>query len=278
MSKLGTLLRAGRMMGEAMLRRTGPRPRWQDRRFGLAALAGAGLLGGAAVAATSVAAGVGPVDASERAKIEAIVRDYILANPEIIPQAVQKLQEKRMAAVVQENRTALEAPYGSAWEGAAKPDVVLVEFFDYACGYCRASLPVIDRLLAEDKGLRVVYRELPIIAEGSADAARLSLAFAKSGGDYAAFHRALYAAGGVERNKLIAAAQKVGMSRATAEAAITDKSHDAEIASNMRLAQALEASGTPVFVVGEKVMPGAVGYEAIKEAIAAARAKGKAGG
>lgn len=270
MNKMARLMRAGRVVARAVLGRTGSRPRWRERRFGLAALAGAGLLGGAAVAATGVAALPGDDD---RAKIEAIVRDYILAHPEIIPQAVQKLQEKRMGAVVRENRAALETPYGSAWEGAAQPDVVLVEFFDYACGYCRASLPVIDRLLAEDKGLRIVYRELPIIAQGSAQAARLSLSVARAGGDYAALHRAIYATGGVERDRLLAAAQKAGMSPAAAQAAIASKAHDEEIAGNIRLAQALEASGTPVFVVGDRVMPGAVGYEALKEAIAAARAQ-----
>ncbi len=274
MSKTESLLRAGRVMAGAMFHRTGPRSGWRDRRFGVLALASAGLLGGAAVAATGVATtGAAPVDAGERAKIEAIVRDYILAHPEIIPQAIQKLRDQQLAGTVAENRSALETPYGSAWEGAEKPDVVLVEFFDYACGYCRASLPAIDRLLAEDKGLRVVYRELPIITEGSADAARLSLAIAKAGKDYPALHRALYAAGGVERDKLIAVAQKAGLSRAAAEAALADKSHDAEIAGNIRLAQALEANGTPVFVVGDKVMQGAVGYEALKDAIAAVRAK-----
>ena len=89
----------------------------------------------------------------DRARIEKIVREYILANPEIIPEAVDRLQGKQMAKVITENRAAIETPFHSAWAGAQNGDVVLVEFFDYACGYCRKSNPDIERLLAEDKKL-----------------------------------------------------------------------------------------------------------------------------
>ena len=85
---------------------------------------------------------------------------------------------------------ALETPFASSWKGAAKPDVMLVEFFDYACGYCRASNPHIERLLKEDKGLRVVYRELPILGPESVAAARVSLAASKAG-RFRQFHDAL---------------------------------------------------------------------------------------
>ncbi|MBX4420953.1 hypothetical protein K4H00_23390, partial [Mycobacterium tuberculosis] len=81
------------------------------------------------------------VNANDKTAIEKIVHDYILEHPEIIPQAVEKLQAKRMSSTIDASRSTLETPYAGAWEGAANADVTVVEFFDYACGYCRASLP-----------------------------------------------------------------------------------------------------------------------------------------
>ena len=91
-------------------------------------------------------------------------------------------------------RASIETPFHSSWKGAAKPDVTLAYFYDYACGYCRKSNPDIDRLLAEDKGLRVVFRELPILGPDSLAASRVALAASKAG-KFAAFHDALNAAG-----------------------------------------------------------------------------------
>ena len=88
---------------------------------------------------------------------------------------------RQYAPVLAANRAAIETPFASSWKGAAKPEVTLVEFFDYACPYCKASNPAVDRLLQEDKGLRVVYRELPILGPDSVTAARLSLEASKLG-------------------------------------------------------------------------------------------------
>src|SRR3546814_9429262 len=90
-----------------------------------------------------------------RAQIETIVHDYILAHPEIIPQAIERLQAKRTASLVDRHHTELETPFAGGLEGAKDGDVVLVEFFDYACGYCKASLPDIDRLLSRSEERRV---------------------------------------------------------------------------------------------------------------------------
>lgn len=209
-----------------------------------------------------------PVDG--RTEIETIVHDYILAHPEIIPQAMAVLQEKQTVAVLTENRAAMETPYAGAWEGAADGDVILVEFFDYSCGYCRASLPDLTRLVAEDKKLKIVYREMPILSENSNSAAKMSLLAAERG-QYMAFHKALYAAGDVTRETILAAASKLGVSRAEAESALVTDRYDGEIAGNIRLAQRLRATGTPTFVVGNQILNGAAGYEMLKEAIVRAR-------
>lgn len=217
--------------------------------------------------ATSMTGSAGQMD---RAQVEVIVRDYILTHPEIIPEAMEKLQSKRMASIVDQHRTELETPFAGGWEGARNGDVVLVEFFDYACGYCRASLPDIDRLLAEDKKLKVVYRELPILSEESNEAAKASLYAAKQG-QYGTFHRALYAAGRPSKAGIEAAAKKAGFDPAALKNATQAPDISTEIENNIRLAQSLQATGTPTWVVGDQVLSGAVGYEVLKEAIARAR-------
>ncbi|MDT7533533.1 DsbA family protein [Sphingobium sp. SA2] len=228
----------------------------------IAAAAGTAL---AVQAPTSVAA-------TDKAAIEKIVHDYILDHPEIIPQAIEKLQANRMSTTISDNRAALEKPYAGAWEGAANADVTVVEFFDYACGYCRASLPDLAKLVAADAKVKVVYRELPILSEESSDAAKVSLLAAERG-QYMAYHKAMYGAGRVTRDSIIAAAGEAGISKADAEAAIASSKYDAEIQSNIALAQKLQASGTPTFVIGGQVLNGAVGYEALQSGVAAARGK-----
>ena len=123
-----------------------------------------------------------------------IVRQGLLADPQILTDAVDALRDAQYAPMLAANRAAIETPFGSSWKGAAKPEVTLVEFFDYACPYCKASNPAVDRLLKEDKGLRVVYRDLPILGPDSVTAARLSLEASKLG-RFAQFHDALWAAG-----------------------------------------------------------------------------------
>lgn len=226
----------------------------------------------AAAAGTAAVVQSPAVAVGDKAAIEKIVHDYILEHPEIIPQAIEKLQSKRMSGTIDANRSAIETPYAGAWEGAAKADVTVVEFFDYACGYCRASLPDLTKLLAQDKGVKVVYRELPILSEQSSDAAKVSLLAAERG-RYPAFHKALYDAGKVTRDTIFAAAATVGIDRKAAEAAMVASKYDGEIQSNIALAQKLQATGTPTFVIGGQVLNGAVGYAALKEAVAMARGR-----
>lgn len=236
-------------------------------------LGGITFVAAAALAAFGMQAAAGGSD-PEKSRIEKIVHDYILEHPEIIPEAIERLRANRMSDVITQNRSLIETPYAGAWDGAANADVVLVELFDYNCSYCRASLADIAKLLGEDRKLKVVYRELPVLSQESADAAKVSLLVAEKGQpSYLAFHKALYDAGRVTRETILASAAKVGVDRKAAEAAIGEKKYDAEIEANMTLAQRLQATGTPTFVVGDQVLNGAVGYEALKEAVAKARSK-----
>jgi protein-disulfide isomerase len=197
-----------------------------------------------------------------------IVRTGLLSDPKILPDAVDALRDAQYAPVLDANRAAIETPFASSWRGAAKPEVTLVEFFDYACPYCKASNPSVDRLLKEDKGLRVVYRELPILGPDSLTAARLSLEASKLG-RFGQFHDALWNAGRPAPETIAVASQAAGIAPQPKE----DVDIEAELKRNFQLAGQLGATGTPLFVIGDRVMNGAVGYEALKEAIERARSK-----
>lgn len=194
------------------------------------------------------------------------VRDYLLENPEVLPEAMERLRAREAAKMVSASRTTLERPFAGAWAGAADGDVVLVEFFDYACGYCRKSNADVDRLLREDPKLKVVWREWPVLGPDSEKASRASLAAAQAG-RFKPFHDALFAAGRPTAEALAKARAGAGLG-ADLPAAVADQ----ELARNFELARGLEATGTPTFVVGDQILQGAVGYEALRDAIKEARA------
>lgn len=198
-----------------------------------------------------------------------MVRDALIANPEMLVDAGNALRARQFAQSLSPIRASMERPFHSSWKGAEKPDVTLTYFYDYACGYCRQSNPDIERLLKEDKGLRVVYRELPILGPESIAAARVSLTASKAG-KFAAYHDALYAAGRPSQETITLAAKAAGVPAVPTD----DAAQQAELKANMSFASQLGATGTPLFVIGDRVINAAVGYDALKEAVKAARTKG----
>lgn len=224
----------------------------------LAAIGG-GIIGAALTAGALALAG--PSMFGER-----LVRDALVSQPEILVDASQALRDQQFAKTLEPIRASVERPFHSSWKGAAKPEVTMTYFFDYACGYCRQSNPDIERLLKEDKGLRVVYRELPILGPESVAAARVSLAASKAG-KFAQFHDSLYAAGRPGPETIAMAAKAAGIPADP----VNDPAQEAELRANMSLAQQLGATGTPLFIVGDRVINAAAGYDALKEAVDAAR-------
>lgn len=237
------------------------------RSWALAAMGLAGVAGGIALGAGIAGA---PGDTPDKASIEAVVRDYILAHPEIIPEAMERLQSRKEAIAIASDRKAIETPFAGAWAGNPKGDVTLVMFSDYNCPYCRASVPDIDKLLAADPKLKVVWREIPVLGPPSEAAARAALAAAMQGG-YQPFHHAVFAAGRVDPARLAAAGKAAGLdpARLTADAKGADVAHELE--SNIAIASRLGVSGTPAFIVGNRMLSGAVGHDALLQAIADAR-------
>lgn len=226
---------------------------------------GAGFVGGivGAVLTAAVLVFAAPTVLSTK-----IVRQGLLADPKILTDTVAAMRDAQYAPVLEANRAAIETPFASSWKGAAKPEVTLVEFFDYACPYCKATNPYVERLMKEDKGLRVVYRELPILGPDSVTAARLSLEASKLG-RFAQFHDTLWETGRPAPDTNARAAAAAGINPAPTG----DPGVETELARNMKLAGELGATGTPLFVVGDRVMNGAVGYDTLKDAIAKARQK-----
>jgi protein-disulfide isomerase len=230
---------------------------------------GMGLAGlaGLAIGVAGVRAADKPLD---RAAIERIVHDYILAHPEILPEAMERLQAQAAGKAIGTESAALRTPFAGAWAGNPSGDVTLVMFSDYSCGYCKASAPVIAKLLREDPKLKVVWREIPVLGPQSEVAARTALGAAKLG-HYPAFHQALFSGGRPDAQGLAAAAHAAGLDRGALEKAAAGEDVTRELQANLALAGRLGIGGTPAFVVGNRLLPGAVGHDALAAAIAEAR-------
>lgn len=239
--------------------------------FLLAALIGGGIV----LAAQRLTTGMG-----KRAEIERIVRLYILEHPEILPQAMERLQAKEAERAAQAQADAqkkvpaelgaLTRPYAGAWAGNPKGDVTVVAFMDYACGYCRASLPGLAELLARDPNVRVVYREFPVLGPDSVVASRWALAAAEQG-KFKPFHDALFAADGPSKANIEAAARAAGLDIAKAEAAIDSQPVGKEIDANHAFGQKLAMAGTPSWVIGKQLLYGMSDYDRLAAAVAEAR-------
>ena len=197
-------------------------------------------------------------------------RRYLMANPEVLPRAMEVLEQRERLARIAPVRDQLELPFPGAILGNPNGTVTLVEFSDYACGYCRQSVADVARLVAANPALRVVVREYPILRPESADAARMALAAAQQG-KYEAFHEAMFELGTPSAETIEAAAVQAGVDLATARAAIDRGSFDPYLQANHQLAATIGISGTPGWVIGDQVIDGAVGHEALASAIEEAR-------
>jgi len=204
----------------------------------------------------------------DRAAIEQVVHDYILTHPEILPQAMENLQKQESANQLAGIREELEQPFPGAILGNPNGKVTLVEFADFACGYCRQSVADVEALVKENPDLRVVMREFPILSPESDAAARMALAAAEQG-KYAAFHYAMYAAGRPSPQGIEAAARVAGLDLERARKTMKDPRIEAEIKRNFELARKLGFNGTPSWVAGDEIISGAVGKQRLADAIAA---------
>jgi protein-disulfide isomerase len=210
------------------------------------------------------------ISGADRRAIESVVRDYILSHPEVLPEAMENLQRKTNAERLASLRDEVQRPFPGAVLGNPNGAVTLVEFSDFACGYCRRAVEDVARLVKENPDLRVVMRDIPILSEQSEAAARMALAAAEQG-KYAAFHDAMFAIGRPDPATIEAAAKAAGLDLAKAREAAASERIGQEIARSVDHARQLGFEGTPSWVIGDELISGAVGYERLAQALAAAR-------
>ncbi len=209
---------------------------------------------------------------TDRKATEAVVRAYILEHPEILTEAAQILEQRAIAKRLDSAGGALSTAFAGAADGNPQGDVTLVEFTDYNCGFCRSSVADVQKMIGTDKNLRVVFREVPILSASSREASKWALAAAKQG-KHKAFHDAMFAGDKPSDASILLAAQKAGLDMAKAAADANSDAVTAEIETNLAMMQQLGVGGTPTFIVGNQILEGALGYEALKQAVAKARSK-----
>jgi protein-disulfide isomerase len=213
-------------------------------------------------------------------EIKQLVLEAILENPEIIADALQRLQEleaerqeDQLSGVLDENWSLLSDASNAAVIGNPDGDVTIVEFFDYNCPYCRRVKPEISALREQDGDIRFVYREWPILGEGSVFAARAALA-SRQQGKYEDFHWALMEmTGRAERATVLQVAEEVGLDTDQLLSDMEAPAVEDHIAISMQLAQKLGISGTPTFVLRDAVRPGLVSADELAEEVARLRAQ-----
>lgn len=216
-------------------------------------------------------------DAEEEA-VKRLVREYILDNPDIIREAIRVLRQREQQAqadrqeqAVAANRDALHDPGLLPVLGNPDGDVTVVEFFDYNCPYCRGIAKEVIEVVKADGNVRLILKELPILRESSRMAARAALAAAHQGA-YEDFHtRLMTEVSEIDRDNIMALAERMDLDVADLKSEMEARATTAAIQKTYRLAKALEIEGTPAFVVGDRLVPGAIGKDRLKKLIADAR-------
>ncbi|MEO1191471.1 MAG: DsbA family protein [Pseudomonadota bacterium] len=216
----------------------------------------------------------------QEAEIEALVRSYILENPQIILEAIEVLQAREQQAETAARESALAGAEAELYEDPQSPiagnpdgDVTIVEFFDYNCPYCKRVTPEIFGLLARDGNVRYIAKEWPIFGEDSEFAARAALASDRQG-LYARFHQALMAIRGPANPQTVRrAADEIGLDWEQLEADMQDEAITEALARNDALARRLGIRGTPAMVIGDNFLPGAVPAVEIAAIVAEERAQ-----
>ncbi|CAO3414876.1 DsbA family protein [Azospirillum endophyticum] len=232
-------------------------------------------------AATPAHAQSASFDGNQKAAIEKIVRDYLMEHPEVILQAVDAMQERQKAAEAEQARKALTENKQELLRSPAdvvignpQGDVTVVEFFDYQCGYCKAVQADTQSLIKGDPKLRFVLKEFPILGPASVIASKAALA-SRGQGKYVEFHNALMAQRGqLDEAVIMRLAKSVGLDIDRLKKDMESPDVLKVIAANQTLAEKLNIHGTPAFVFGDELVPGAIKLDDMKRLADAARAKG----
>jgi len=220
--------------------------------------------------------------AAQRGEVERIVREYLIAHPEVLQEAMTELDKRQTAAEAEKHKTAVkqysEALFSSPRQvvlGNPDGNVTFVEFFDYNCGYCKRAMDDMLTLLKDDPKLKIVLKEFPVLGPGSVEAARVAVAVRmqdKTGKKYLEFHQKLLGGRGqADKARALAVAKDVGLDMGRLDKDMASPEVKATLEENFKLAEALGLNGTPSYVIGDNVVIGAVGLDALKEKVNTSR-------
>ena len=216
----------------------------------------------------------------QKKQIEAIVGQYLKAHPEVLIDAIQAADDKLKADARDKANQALAANRQQVYDDPQSPvggnpsgNVTLVEFFDYRCPYCKQVEPSLEKLMGEDHQLKFVFKEFPVLGPESEIAARVALA-AKKQGKYEAFHRAMMnTAGHIDEAAIYKVAASVGLDMGRLKQDMAAPDIEKELKANLDLGKTLDLDGTPSFIVGSTIVPGAISAADLQQLVADARKK-----
>jgi protein-disulfide isomerase len=212
--------------------------------------------------------------------IEGIIKDYLMAHPEVLQDAMAALDKKQQEAEAEKARTSIKDNNATLFNsphqvvlGNPQGTTTVVEFFDYNCGYCKKALPDMLTLLKSDSNIKFVLKEFPVLGEGSVEAAHVAVAARMqdpTGKKYIEFHQKLLGGRGpADKAHALAVAKDVGFDMTRLEKDMASDEVKTTIDEDMKLADALGVNGTPSYVIGGELVVGAVGLDALKEKVAA---------
>lgn len=217
---------------------------------------------------------------AQRSDIETIVKNYLVAHPEVIEDAINELTKrqsaaddaKHEAAIAQNAQEIFNSPRGVVL-GNKNGDVTFVEFFDYNCGYCKRAMGDMLTLLKTDPKLKIVLKEFPVLSAGSVEAAKVAIAARmQDPTKYLDFHtRLLGGRGPADKARAMQAAKEAGYDTARIEKDLSNPEIKATIEENLKLAEEMGLNGTPSYVIGKQIVVGAIGLDGLREKISMAR-------
>ncbi|TKD13809.1 DsbA family protein [Rhodobacter capsulatus] len=243
------------------------------KHLSLAALTMAAVLGTPAAALDLSA-----MSAADKAAFGEAVKTYLMENPEVLVEAINKLEERQQAAQADNDKVLVQTNaedifnFAGDWVGGnPEGDVTMVEFIDYKCTYCKKAYEVVDEVLKKDGKIRFVVKEFPILSEQSVLAARFAVATRQVAGDaaYEKVHDALMAVRGditLESLQRLAEAQKIDAKAVLAQ--MNTEAVTAVLRTNAQLAERMAIAGTPAFVVGGQLLRGYAPAEVMAQIVA----------
>ncbi len=214
--------------------------------------------------------------------IEKIVRNYLMKNPVVIREAMQALQaqelkekQERAANQMKELRTEILFDPGSPVAGNAKGDISIVVFFDYNCGYCKQTVPKLQSISEKDPLVRIVFKEFPVLGPQSTFAAKAALAASRQG-KYVEFHNALMTAETTDEDSIKSISKTLGIDYSKLQKDMADPQIDEQIIRTQQLAGSLDINGTPAYIIGDRIIPGAIDAASMTNILAEQRQSAKA--